>query len=507
MKSFDHTESDEDLHSDHQTALTQPLSSESSDRNQPIQLRRELSFLHGISIVVGTVIGAGIFATPAVILKHSGSVGVSFIIWLVSGVLSLLTALCYIELGCMISTSGSEYAYLREAFGSTVSYVWFFATAFILRPSGTAMASMIMGHYIIETFYPECSYSEREDHAKILAFLALGIISAINCFSVRLSANVTTAFTGMKLVGITIIVIVGIIRLFQGYTSSFQNAFSGTTVDFTEIGYAFYGGLFTYDGWHNINMALEELKNPKRNLRLCLICGLFVISACYLTVNVGYLTVMTPDELIASSAVAATVSNRLFGVMRWIIPVIVACSCFGAINGASFSTSRLFYVAARDQEMPMVCAMLHRKWKTPIPAVMIQTFLSMAMLIPKTSNFASLLKYNGFLTWLFYGMTIFALLWLRYSKANMMRPYKVFIGIPILVVIFCLYLFISSVSLHVFQSCIALLVVLISVPIHIAFVRYKLTPKWLARIVEAASYQLQIVLDLSMPDHKEDTLS
>ena len=486
-------------------ALIKKSSNYSQDEKHSMRLKRELNFLHGISIVVGIVIGAGIFATPSVILKHSGSVGVSFLIWLACGILSILTALCYIELGCMIGKSGSEYAYLREAFGSTASYVWFFAMAFILKPASNSMVSMVMGHYIIEAFYPECSYADRESHAKILALLALAIIGAINSLSVRLSANVTVVFTGAKLVGVIIISLVGIIRLFQGHTFAFQHAFSGRNVDFTDIGYSFYGGLFAFDGWHNINMALEELKNPRKNLRLCLICGLFLITTCYLTVNVGYLTVMTPGEMIASSAVAANVSNRLFGAVKWIIPIIVACSCFGSMNGGAFATSRLFYVAARSKEMPIVCAMIHRKWRTPIPAVLINTILSMAMLAPKTSNFASLLKYNGFLSWLFYGVTIFALLWLRYTKASMKRPYKVFIGIPILVLVVCLYLFVSAVARHVLQSCIALLIVLCSVPIHLVFVRYKLAPKWMERMIESGSYSLQLLLDLSLPDVQDST--
>ena len=503
----DENQNNEELYGDEKTALAKNTYTKNLESSQPIQLRRELNFLHGISIVVGTVIGAGIFASPSVVLRNSGSVGGSLLIWLACGILTLLTVLCFIELGCMITKSGSEYAYLREAFGPTVSFIWFFAMAFIIKPSSVAMVSMVMGQYIIEAFYPECEYSEREFHAKILAVLALFIVTAINCFSVRLAANVTVLFTGMKLIGICIISFVGIIRLSQGYTSSFQNAFSSDQVDITNIGFAFYGGLFAFDGWSNLNVSLEEVKNPRRNLPLCLICGLLLVTVCYLTVNVGYLTVMTPQELIGSSAVAATISNQLFGVVRWIIPIIVACSCFGNINANTFSQARLFYVAARSKEMPVVCVMLHRRWKTPILAVLIQSTLSMLMLIPKTSNFASLLKYNGFIKWLLYGATIFALLWLRYSKPNVKRPYKVFIGIPVLVLSVCLYLFVSSIVQNVLQSCIALLIMLISIPIHIAFVHYRLTTKWLARITEAVSFNLQLLFNLCLEDEKEDGVS
>lgn len=146
---------------------------------------------------------------------------------------------------------------------------------------------------------------------------------------------------------------------------------------------------------------------------------------CYLLVNVAYITVLGASGILASSAVAVSIGDRYLGPVSWIIPVFVACSTFGAVNGLLFTSGRLVFVAARDGLMPPLLAMIHVKRFTPLPSLFFTTLISVIMLIPEASSFTSLVDFFSFAAWLFYGGTFAALLWLRYKRPDLKRPYKV----------------------------------------------------------------------------------
>ncbi|XP_031565820.1 b(0,+)-type amino acid transporter 1-like isoform X1 [Actinia tenebrosa] len=473
-----------------------------------VGLQRKVGVISGISLIVGTMIGSGIFASPRYVIEYSGSVGMTMIVWTLCGLLAMAGALCYSELGTMIPKSGAEYIYMYEGFGPLPGFLYAWTSTIILKPSQVAIICLAFGAYVIEPFYASCS--DREDLAplvKLLAALAIAIITFVNCFSVRWATRMQIIFTGCKLLAIAMLVITGLVRLGQGYTASFDNSFAATTTSIGMVGFAFYNGLWAYDGWNNLNYVTEEMKNPYRDLPRSILIGIPLVTICYVLVNISYLTVLTPDEVKTSGAVAVTLADRMYGVMAWTMPIFVACSTFGAANGSAFSGGRLVYVAAREGHLPEFLAMVHTKRHTPLPAMLFNSIIAWIMLIPDSSSFETLINYFSFAAWVFYGSTIAALLWLRYKKPGLERPYKVPLVVPIVVLLASLYLVVAPFYEAPLESFYCLLFILSGIPFYLAFVYFKCVPKWFLNGVAAVTYKLQLLCDVSLPESEEEVIS
>ncbi|XP_057290971.1 b(0,+)-type amino acid transporter 1-like isoform X6 [Hydractinia symbiolongicarpus] len=465
-------------------------------------LKRQVGLIGGVCLLVGTMIGSGIFASPSSVATFAGDPGPVLLVWAGSGVLAMLAALCWCELGTMFpNASGGEYSYFHAAFGPLPAFLFSFTTVFILKPSSLVLITITCGNYIITAIGYE---PERTAYNKLIAAVLLGIIVFVNCASVRWATSVQVIFTATKLLAIVMLIITGFVRLGQGHNDSLKDAFNGTSKSISDIGYAFYGGLWAYDGWNNLNYVTEELKNPIRDLPLAIMIGIPLVTACYVMVNITYLTVLTSIQIASSKAVAVTLANQLYGVMAWVIPVFVACSTFGAANGSAFTSGRLVYVSAREGHMPKLLAMVHTKRHTPLPALIFTCIIAWIMLIPESSNFSTLVNYFNFAAWTFYGGTVAALLWLRIRQPDLERPYKVFIGIPIVVLLCSLYLVIAPFYDYPLQSLYCLLFILFGIPVYFLFVKYQVFPKAITTgfgsFVDKITYKIQMLCDLSMPD-------
>ncbi|EDO41594.1 predicted protein [Nematostella vectensis] len=458
------------------------------------------------------MIGSGIFASASGVFMYTGSAGLGIAVWALCGVIAMMGSLCYAELGTMIVKSGAEYAYLNAAFGERVAFLFSWTSTILLKPSQIAIVSLAFGQYVVEPFFPTCSGfdPDRLDLKileKLLAAVCIGVITYVNCFSVKLATRVQVVFTAAKLIAIAMLIITGLVRLGQGFTGSFDDAFKGTTTSIGMVGFAFYNGLWAYDGWNNLNYVTEELKNPYRDLPRSILFGIPLGTVCYVLVNIAYLTVLTPVEVMASGAVAVTLSNRLYGVMAWTIPIFVACSTFGAANGSAFSGGRLVYVAAREGHLPEFLAMVHTKRHTPLPAMLFNSIIAWLMLLPDSSSFETLINYFSFAAWVFYGSTVSALLWLRYRKPEMERPYKVPLLVPIMVLLASLYLIIAPFYEAPLESFYCLLFILAGIPFYLVFVYFKVAPKWFLNGVDSITYKLQVLCDCALPESEEEVIA
>lgn len=463
-------------------------------------LKREVGFAGCLSLVIGVMIGSGIFASPSVIFSQANSAGMSLIVWAGCGVLCMLAALCYAELGTAIKSSGGEKTYLSRSFGvcgPLIGFLYSWTAILIVKPASLAGVSMAFSAYILEPFY------RGEDPPiwleKVISASGIAVILVVNCLSVKWATLMQVFFTAAKMIAIGMLIITGFVRLGQGHDENFKNAFNNTNTGVSSIGYAFYGGLWAYDGWNNLNYVTEELKNPIRDLPLAIMIGIPLVTCCYVMVNVAYLTVMTSAEIAKSNAVAVTLGYDLYGKMAWIIPFLVACSTFGAANGSAFTSGRLVYVSAREGHMPKLLAMVHKKRHTPLPALIFTCFIAWIMLIPESSNFASLVNYFNFAAWTFYGATIAALLWLRFKEPNLKRPYKVFIGIPIIVLLCSIYLVAAPFYDYPKESSYCLLFILLGIPVYFAFVKFRIFPKQIYNGFDFITSKIERLCNLSMP--------
>ncbi|XP_068697024.1 b(0,+)-type amino acid transporter 1-like [Montipora foliosa] len=471
---------------------------EKGENSERIQLKKNVTLINGIGLIVGTVIGSGIFVSPTSILEETNSIGASLLIWLGCGLIGLFGSLCYAELGTFIKKSGGEYAYLMEAFGRIPAFLFTWTSVLIIRPASGAIIALTFAEYVSKPFYPDCEAPTYL--VKLLACSCLVILTAINCWSVKWATRIQDIFTYAKLLCILMITIIGFVELGKGKTGNFKDSFKGSTTDIGKIGMAFYLGLWAYDGWNNLNYCTEEMKHPERDMPRAITIGLSLTTVCYLVVNVAYITVLGKAGILSSEAVAVSVGKLYLGPVHWIIPVFVACSTFGAVNGLLFTSGRLVYVAARDGLMPRLLAMINVKRFTPLPSLFFTTIVSVLMLIPEASSFTTLVDFFSFAAWLFYGATFAALLWLRRTQANVARPYKIFIVVPIVMVLASIYLVVAPITTDPKGSMIALAIVLAGLPFYWLFVVSNHAPKFILNATDKFTVWCQRVGNMAFED-------
>ncbi|XP_059856426.1 B(0,+)-type amino acid transporter 1 isoform X1 [Delphinus delphis] len=455
-----------------------------SIEHKTTNLQKELGLFSGICIIVGTIIGSGIFISPKSVLSNMEAVGPCLIVWAACGILATLGALCFAELGTMITKSGGEYPYLMEAFGPIPAYLFSWTSLFVIKPSSFAIICLSFSEYVSAPFYSGCNPPQVV--IKLLAAAAILLITTVNALSVRLGSYVQNVFTATKMVIVVVIIISGIVLLAQGNTRNFENSFEGTKLSLGAIGLAFYNGLWAYDGWNQLNYITEELRNPFRNLPLAIIIGIPLVTGCYILMNVSYFTVMTATELLQSQAVAVTFGDRVLYPASWVVPLFVAFSTLGAANGTCFTAGRLVYVAGREGHMLKVLSYVSVKRLTPAPAIIFYGIIAIIYIIPGDIN--SLVNYFSFAAWLFYGLTIFGLVVMRFTRKELKRPIKVPIFIPILVTLLSVFLVLAPIiSQPAWEYLYCVLFMLSGLIFYFLFVYYKFG--WAQKI--SSKYQLR----------------
>ncbi|KFW87087.1 B(0,+)-type amino acid transporter 1, partial [Manacus vitellinus] len=452
-----------------------------SEGKEKLRLKQEVGLISGVSLIAGTMIGSGIFMSPEWVLHHMGNPASSLLIWAACGLLAVFGALSYAELGTIIKESGGEYIYILRIFGSFPAFLFAYTSVILVRPAGLAAVCLSFAEYAVAPFYPGCSSPQVV--IKCTAAACILLLTIINCLNVRLATSVMNIFTAAKLMALLVIVVGGLVLLAKGQTQSFQNGFQGTNARIGAVGVAFYQGLWSYDGWNNLNYVTEELKKPEVTLPRAVMIAIPLVTCLYLLVNVSYLAAMTPSELLSSGAVAVT-----WGLMS----LSVALSTFGSSNGTFFSGGRVCYIAAREGHMPDILSMAHVRRLTPSPALMFTSVMSLIMII--SGNFTSIVNFFSFIAWLFYGMTISGLLYLKIKKPELPRSYKVPIIIPIIVLIAAVYLVLAPI---IDQPQIEILYIIAfifsGIILYFPLVRFKCHPRFL----QTVTLHLQLFLEVA----------
>ncbi|MEE6476902.1 hypothetical protein FKM82_011265 [Ascaphus truei] len=282
-----------------------------------IHLKRELGLFSAVSLIAGTMIGSGIFMSPEGVLRYMGSPGASLLIWAACGLLAMLGALSYAELGTVIKESGGEYIYILRNFGPLPAFLLAYTSVVVVRPASIAAISLSFAEYVVTPFYQGCPSPPLV--VKCAAAACVLVLVVINCLNVRLATSIMNIFTTAKLLVLLVIIVGGVVRLIEGNTQVLQNAFENTATGFGPVGVAFYQGLWSYDGWNNLNYVTEELKNPEVNLPRAVMIAIPLVTCLYILVNVSYFAALTPSELLSSDAVAiswgllALASNFVIG--------------------------------------------------------------------------------------------------------------------------------------------------------------------------------------------------
>eukprot|EP00079_Xenopus_tropicalis_P024226 XP_012816782.1 PREDICTED: B(0,+)-type amino acid transporter 1 isoform X1 [Xenopus tropicalis] len=470
-----------------------------SQESNTMNLKKQVGLISGISLIVGTIIGSGIFISPKSVLSNTGAIGPCLIIWAVCGVIATLGALCFAELGTMITKSGGEYPYLMEAFGPIPAFLFSWSSLIVMKPSSFAIICLSFAEYVSAAFYPGCDPPVVV--VKCLAAAVILTITLVNALSVKLASYVQNFFTAAKMIIVIIIIVSGIVLLAQGKTQNFENSFDGATISVGGISLALYNGLWAYDGWNQLNYITEELKNPYRNLPMAIIIGIPLVIVCYILINISYFTVLTPTELLQSQAVAVTFGDRVLYPAAWVVPLFVAFSTIGAANGTCFTSGRLAYVAGREGHMLKFLSYISVKRLTPSPAIVFYGIIGMIYIIP--ADIDTLINYFSFAVWLFYGLTIAALVVMRFTRKELKRPIKVPIVIPIVMVLISIYLVLAPIIDKpelAYLYCV--LFILSGLIVYFPFVHYKV--KWAQKITRPITMFIQMLMEVVPPEETKE---
>jgi APA family basic amino acid/polyamine antiporter len=423
-------------------------------------------------LVIGAVIGSGIFLTPGGIARTTGSVGAIFFVWVLGGLLSYCGALAYAELGAAFPKAGGIYIFLREAYGRTTAFLYGWCVFFVMVTGSIATLASAFAIYL-GYLVPLSPWT--------LKALAVGVIlglTAINCLGVRSAAWVQNVLTVIKigsLIGIAVV-------LFSSGKGSFQHfhALPGpaAVVPWSAIGIAMIAVLWAYDGWHLLTFAAGEVRNPGRNLTGGLLLGMLVVIALYLTVNVAYLYILPFPALSGSTRVASDALEQAIGSTGGtLVAVAILISITGAMNSNILGGPRVYYAMAREGLFFKSAAHVSPRFHVPTISIILNGIW--ACFLVCVGSFEQLFSYVIFVSWIFYALGSAAVIVLRRKKPELTRPYKVwgYPWVPVAFILIAAAIVLNTVVNDFKNSFWGLLVVCTGLPAYFWWTRPRSTAK------------------------------
>lgn len=439
------------------------------------KLLRGLTLTDAVAIVVGAIIGNGVFLKTTTMAQLTGSSLWVILAWIVAGALSLAGALAYAELGALIPEAGGEYVYLREGFGDLSAFLYGWMRFWIASP-GTIAASAVASMTFLSAMIDLTPFGGET----VCAVLMIIFFSIINCFSVAFGGRVQTLMTALK-----VVIIVGLIggifflggenppgSLGQSFLPG--NGFPG----WAPFGSAVLAALWAYDGWASLPMVAGEVKNPQRNIPLSLFIGMFCVLAIYGLLNVAYFFTLPLDEILNANStlypdalpVATKAAITAFGIgIVGVLSGSFVLSSLGSMNSGILTSARVPYAMAHDGLFFKQLANVNEKSHVPVVSILVQAVVSAALALSGT--FDQLTDYVVFALWIFYAMVTMVVFKLRKTRPQIDRPYKTF-GypfVPALFVLVSVLLLINTVISSPKSTAIGLTFILSGIPVFYFF--------------------------------------
>ena len=445
-------------------------------KNNSPKLDRQLGLFDSTMMVVGIVIGSGIFMTTGLMADALPSASLILIVWLLGGLQMLAGALTYAELGAAMPKAGGQYVYLREAYGSLPAFL-FGWVAFIAYLTGTNAAIAVAVAEHLGSFYPSISNHNivigfdyfSISGGQIFAISLILILSFINYLGILFGKWIQNVFTILKIGSILFFALAG---LFISTGNHIDFSINPTSMSIgsilTGMGIALVAVTWTVGGWEYVTFAAGEIKNPKKTLPLALIIGTVVIFVLYIMINIAYLKVLPMDLLIGELKVGEATAKSLYGPgIAGAFVVVVIISMFGSLNGNILVGPRISYAMAKDKLFFSKAADVHPKFHTPGNAIMIQGLWASVLALSGTfEEIITLVVFVNFMMWIAASSTVFVL---RKKQPGLERPYKVW-GYPYVPAFFII--FSSAIMINTFfespqQSLMGIGLTLLGIPAYL----------------------------------------
>ncbi|KAI9657915.1 MAG: hypothetical protein M1821_002572 [Bathelium mastoideum] len=470
-----------------------------SNAGSNLEKHKTLTYLNGLSLVVGLIIGSGIFSSPKQVNTNAGSPGASLIVWTIAGVLAWTGAASYAELGGAIPLNGGAQVYLSKIFGEWAGFLFTWCAVCVLKPGSAAIIAIIFGEYMVRAFIGAEVVEVSQWLNKGVAVGGILLVTLLNCISTKIGTRSADVFMFFKFIALIGVTTVGIIVATTGFTWRGQASldwrrgwFNDTSNNLSQWAVALYAGLWAYDGWDNVNYVTGEFINPSRDLPRVIHTSIPIVIISYLLCNIAYFFVLDLAVINSSNTVAVAFGNKVFGpVGSLVLALIVSGSCFGALNATTFTSSRLVYAAGKEGYLPAVfgrigfgnrsAIRLHARGRTgsrlarliadegglfftPVNAMVLNALLTLVYIL--VGDFDTLTTFYGVAGYSFYFFTVLGLIVLRVREPTLERPYKTWITTPIIFCCVSLFLLSRAVLAQPLQTVIVLAFIVAGVPVY-----------------------------------------
>ena len=402
--------------------------------------KQTISMVDMIALIVGVVIGTGIFKTPSLIAANTGRADVFFLAWLAGGVISFMGALCYAELATAYPHTGGDYHYLTRAFGRKVGFLFVWSRMTVIQPGSIAMLAFVFGDYLSQIL-PLGHYAH-----SLYAVLSVVILTALNLIGAQKGKWTQNLLTSLKMIGLFSVVIVGMIA-----SPSSSPMVPIDPQPETSFGLAMVFVLLTFGGWNEAAYVSAELHEVRRNMVRALLWGLGIITGIYLLINLAFLRGLGMSEMGQSEVVAADFMRRIFGQGGvQFISLVIIISVLGAINASIFTGGRTNYTLGQDFSLFGFLGKWHGRSNTPKNALLFQGAISSILVLFGTlahKGFVTMVEYTAPVFWCFFLLAGLSLFVLRIKEPEVFRPFRVplYPFIPLLFCMTCVYMLQSSV--------------------------------------------------------------
>lgn len=408
-------------------------------KTEEIVPKAALSFMDAVALIIGMVIGAGIFETPALVAANTGSEVFLLFTWALGGAISLIGAICYAELATAYPHPGGNYYYLQRSFGRAIAFLFAWGRMTVIQTGSLALLAFVFGDYASQLLNLG-NYS-----SSIYAALAISILTFLNLMGTRQGKWTQNWLTAAKVLGLLLVVVVGWLwgaPLTAGEPVQVQTA--------PHLGTAMIFVLLSYGGWNEAVYISAELQNFKRNILRSLVVSIVIITLIYLAINLAYLRGLGLETIATSEAVAAELMGRAIGTPgAWFISILIAVSTLGAINATIFTGARTNYALGKDYSRFSWLGNWHQHSQAPTSALLVQSAIALILVLLGTTTrrgFETMVDYTAPAFWFFFFLTSLSLLVLRVKEPAVVRPFQVpfYPVTPILFCLICAYLLYSS---------------------------------------------------------------
>lgn len=425
-------------------------------------LKKEIGMKEALTIVVGVVIGSGIFFKATPVMDSAGSAIAAVLAWLLGGLLTMAAALTLAEIGSAIPHTGGVFAYLKELYGEKIAFLFGWVQALIYGPAIVAALCIVFATQA--TYFIPMSSGQQ----KALAIGILLFVTVLNVISTKLGSRIQFIATIAKMIPIAFIIIFGIIHGVNEATP----VFSGEPVhgfSFATFGVAMLGTLFAYEGWISVGNMAGEMKNPKRDLPRSIFLGMMIIIAAYVLINVAFLSVLTPAQIVGAENVASDAAQILFGSAGSIlISIGILISIFGTLNGYLMTTVRVPFAMAENKIFPFhhVISRVEKRTSTPINVYIFQVAIAIVYIFSGSFNTLSTLAL--FAVWIFFVLAIYGVFVMRRKRPDLVPTYRVplYPIVPLIGIIGGVYILVCTIVSDTLYSLIGLAITAIGYPVY-----------------------------------------